>query len=55
MDARPLVPNTVESAYVSALCALYQDQRMDGINALPNPRGHGVRALMTRLRIERVG
>ena len=28
---------------------------MNGINALPHPRGHGVRALLTRLRIEWAG
>jgi hypothetical protein len=43
---------SIESGYVSALCALYDDQVVAGLNPHPHPRGKGLKALMERLRIE---
>jgi hypothetical protein len=37
---------------VSALCALYDDQVVAGLNPYPHPRGKGLKALIERLRIE---
>jgi hypothetical protein len=37
---------------VSALCALYDDQAIAGLNAHPHPRGKGLKALIERLKID---
>jgi hypothetical protein len=37
---------------VSALCALYDDQAVAGLNHHPHPRGKGLKALLERLRID---
>jgi hypothetical protein len=51
-DGRPLAPDSVESGYVSALCALYDDQRVAECNPYPHPRGKALKALMERLQID---
>jgi hypothetical protein len=52
LNARPLAPDSVETSYVSALCALYDDQAVAGLNAHPHPRGKGLKTLVERLRID---
>ena len=37
---------------MSALCALYDDQAIAGLNAHPHPRGKGLKALIERLKID---
>jgi hypothetical protein len=37
---------------VSALCALYDDQAVAGLNTHPHPRGKGLKALVERLKID---
>lgn len=49
--ARSLAPDTVESAYVSSLICLYDDQKLAGLHNHPHPRGKAVKALMEWLRI----
>jgi hypothetical protein len=49
-NARPLAPETVETCYVAALCALYDDQAIAGLNAHPHPRGKGLKGLVERLK-----
>lgn len=49
--ARTLAPSTVESSYVSALIALYDDQKLANLHNNPHPRGKGVRALLQWLQI----
>ena len=51
-NARPLAPDTVDTCYVAALCALYDDQAIAGLNAHPHPRGKGLKALVERLKID---
>ena len=51
-NARPLAPDTVETCYVSALCALYDDQALADLNTHPHPRGKGLKALVERLKID---
>jgi hypothetical protein len=51
-DGWPLAPDSVESGYVSALCALYDDQRVAECNPYPHPRGKALQALMERLQID---
>jgi hypothetical protein len=36
---------------VSALCALYDDQAVAGLNPYPHSRGKGLKALLERLKI----
>ena len=51
-NARPLAPETVETYYVAALCALYDDQAIAGLNTHPHPRSEGLKALVERLKID---
>jgi len=48
----PLAPDSVETNYVSALCALYDDQAVAGLNSHLHPRGKGLKALIERLKID---
>jgi len=47
-----LAPDSVETSYVSALYALYDDQAVAGLNAHPHPRGKELKALVERLKID---
>jgi hypothetical protein len=49
---RSLAPDSVESSYVSALCAPYDDQAVTGLNTHPHPRGKGLKALVVRIKID---
>ena len=49
---RPLGPETVETCYVSALCALHDDQAVAGLNTHLHPRGKNLKALVERLKID---
>ena len=42
----------MESGYVSAFCALFDDQHLEEKLVVPHPRGKATKALMTRLRID---
>jgi hypothetical protein len=52
-QGKPLAPSTIETAYVSALCSLWEDQCLEGKNAYPHPRGPLVGAFLEDLKIER--
>jgi hypothetical protein len=47
----PLASDSVESSYITALCALYGDQRVAFSNPYPHPRGKAPKALHQRLQI----
>ena len=44
--------DSVESSYISALCAPYDDQRVAFGNPYPHPRGKVLKALTERLPID---
>jgi hypothetical protein len=46
------VPDSVETCYVSALYALYDDQAVASLNAHPHPCSKGLKTLIERLKID---
>jgi hypothetical protein len=49
----PLGPDSIESGYVSALVSLWSDQKLEGSNHYPHPRGQLLRAFLEDLKIAR--
>jgi len=49
---RPFAPEIIETAYISVLCVLYDDQGVAGLNAYPYLRGKGLKALIKWLKID---